>query len=185
MAKAVLEAAAEADAVVVCGDVSNFGYGLREVCEVLSGFEGEVVVVPGNCDLPRQVEDVCEEFGFTYAHGRLVKVGDVKVAGVGGSTRTPFATPFELSEDEIAGLLSGFSGIDDLVLATHCPPHGTKVDKVFSGMHVGSKAIREFIERERPPLCLCGHVHERGGEEDRLGETRIVNVARRGSLLEL
>jgi hypothetical protein len=185
LARAALEAAAEADAVVVCGDISNFGHGLREVCEVLSSFKSEVVVVPGNCDLPRMVEELCGKFGLTYAHGRLVEVGDVKVACVGGSTWTPFDTPFELSEDEIASLLSSFSGVGDVVLATHCPPHGTKVDKIFSGAHVGSKAIREYIERERPLLCLCGHVHERGGEEDAIGRTRVVNVARRGALFEL
>lgn len=186
LARAALEAAAGADAIVVCGDISDFGHGLREVCGVLSSFEGgEVIVVPGNCDLPSEVEKVCSEFGLTYAHGRLIDLGGVKLGTVGGSTKTPFNTPLELGEDEIASLLSRFSNSENLVLATHSPPHGTEVDRIFSGLHVGSRALREFIEREEPLLCACGHVHERGGVEDVVGRTRVVNVARRGLLFEV
>jgi Icc-related predicted phosphoesterase len=39
---------------------------------------------------------------------------------------------------------------------------------------VGSRAIRAFIERRRPPLTLHGHVHESAGV-DRLGGTVSVN----------
>lgn len=185
LARAALAAASGADAIVICGDISDYGHGLREVCEVLSSFKGDVIVVPGNCDPPLEVEGACSEFGLTYAHGRLVELGDIKVGAIGGSTKTPFNTPFELGEDEIASLLSRFSNSKNLVVAVHCPPHGTKVDRTSTGVHAGSKALRGFIEREVPLLCVCGHIHERGGEEDVVGRTRVVNVARRGMLFEL
>ncbi|HBT97715.1 MAG TPA: hypothetical protein DEB25_08855 [Desulfobulbaceae bacterium] len=60
-----------------------------------------------------------------------------------------------------------------MLLLTHAPPHGA-VDRLGSGRHVGSKAVRAFIDEHQPALCVCGHIHEAQGEE-RLGVTRIFN----------
>jgi hypothetical protein len=56
------------------------------------------------------------------------------------------------------------------------PPFGTKIDLASSGIHVGSRAVREMIEKKRPVLHFCGHCHEGFGEE-KLGETISINVA--------
>jgi Icc-related predicted phosphoesterase len=57
---------------------------------------------------------------------------------------------------------------------THSPPWGTRLDRLYNGTPVGSRAIRAFIERHRPPLTLHGHVHESPGV-DRIGTTVSVN----------
>jgi len=41
-------------------------------------------------------------------------------------------------------------------------------------MHVGSEAVRSFIENVQPELCICGHIHE-SMAEDSIGKTRIIN----------
>lgn len=47
------------------------------------------------------------------------------------------------------------------VFVTHSPPWNTKLDMVYpDGAHIGSKAVREFIEREQPLLTIHGHAHE-------------------------
>jgi len=58
------------------------------------------------------------------------------------------------------------------ILVTHNPPFGTKLDKVETGEHVGSKVIREFIEKEKPLLAISAHIHEAGGI-DKIGKTTI------------
>lgn len=60
------------------------------------------------------------------------------------------------------------------VYVTHSPPWGTSLDRLYDGRPVGSRAIRDFIERRRPPLTLHGHVHESAGV-DRIGGTVSVN----------
>jgi Icc-related predicted phosphoesterase len=60
------------------------------------------------------------------------------------------------------------------VLCPHAPPHGTNCDRLGSGAHVGSAALRQLIEREQPDLVLCGHIHESRGE-DLIAATRVVN----------
>jgi uncharacterized protein len=42
----------------------------------------------------------------------------------------------------------------------HAPPYGTNLDKINPTMHVGSIAIRLFIEEQQPYLTLHGHIHE-------------------------
>ncbi len=48
------------------------------------------------------------------------------------------------------------------ILVTHVPPHQSRCDRIFAGQHVGSTAVRRFLEtrRPRPSVHLCGHVHE-------------------------
>jgi uncharacterized protein len=54
-----------------------------------------------------------------------------------------------------------------------------------SGPHLGSEAVLRAIEAKRPPLAVCGHIHESWGTESRLGPTRIVNLGPSGTLLEV
>lgn len=70
--------------------------------------------------------------------------------------------------------LAGQSDPAKTVYVTHSPPWGTSLDRLYDGRPVGSRAIRDFIERRRPPLTLHGHVHESAGV-DRIGTTVSVN----------
>ena len=60
------------------------------------------------------------------------------------------------------------------VMVTHEPPFDTCADLAFTDEHVGSSAIRSFIEQRQPLACFCGHIHE-GAGLDRIGDTIIVN----------
>ncbi|KKQ71278.1 MAG: metallophosphoesterase [Candidatus Peregrinibacteria bacterium GW2011_GWC2_39_14] len=46
------------------------------------------------------------------------------------------------------------------VCVFHAPPYDTNLDLLYAGEHVGSKAIRQFIETHQPWVTLHGHVHE-------------------------
>lgn len=65
------------------------------------------------------------------------------------------------------------------VYVIHTPPHNTNLDIMYDRTHVGSKAVREFIEKHQPPLTLHGHIHESprmsGRITDRIGRTFCVN----------
>lgn len=75
-----------------------------------------------------------------------------------------------------------------LLCAFHGPPHGTALDQVAAGVHVGSREVRAFLERVQPALSLHGHIHESpvvsGRFADRVGRTICVNPGQRmGSAL--
>jgi len=61
------------------------------------------------------------------------------------------------------------------VLVTHVPPYNTQ-DKIFLGMHGGSKELRETIDKYKPRLVLCGHIHEDPGYM-KTGKTLVVNCS--------
>ena len=98
--------------------------------------------------------------------------------GLGGSNYTPFNTPYEFSEQELASfLVSGFDqlgDVQDFILVYHTPPVQTSADRLLNGNHVGSRAVRSFIEERQPLLCLTGHIHESRGE-DHIGRTLVLN----------
>lgn len=66
------------------------------------------------------------------------------------------------------------------IYAIHAPPFNTKMDIITLGAHVGSKAVRDFIEKEQPLLTLHGHIHESpkmsGSWKDNIGGTICINV---------
>ena len=66
------------------------------------------------------------------------------------------------------------------IYVIHAPPFNTKLDIVTTGTHVGSKAVRQFIEKEQPLLTLHGHIHESpnmsGSWKDKIGKTICINV---------
>jgi len=159
------------DAVLFCGDITDRGPASYAE-EVLSLFP-RAYAVHGNMDTP-EVVDSMREMGV-LVHGKKVKLGEWNLVGLGGSNSTPFSTPSEYSEEEIASLLSR-AGVDDFsIVLSHPPPFGL-FDEVGNGMHVGSKAVRKMVEEKRPILLICGHVHEHEGREI-LGETLVVKLA--------
>ena len=65
------------------------------------------------------------------------------------------------------------------IYVMHSPPYGTRLDSIHGGHHVGSKAIKTFVEKSQPLLTLHGHIHESpevsGSFFDKIGETISVN----------
>ncbi|MFH1821149.1 MAG: metallophosphoesterase family protein [Methanobacteriota archaeon] len=164
------------DCVVLMGDLTNFGPPkvAESILELAKSSGVPIFSVPGNCD-PKSILQVMEKQG-TNIHGKCCKFGEVSFVGLGGSNLTPFNTPFELAEVEIQEELAAASCDtgEKWVLVTHAPPHGTKVDRIREGTHVGSKSIRQYIEQKQPLVSFCAHVHEARGV-DVLGRTLIVN----------
>ena len=176
--------AMEADYYFAAGDLATWSRGLDRCGEALRGKASQVYVLPGNHESAEQIADFCEKFGLHNFHEQTMQAGPYRLAGLGYSSPTPFNTPGEYSEEQIAERLERFSGMDGLVLICHAPPFGTDLDRVRSGLHAGSRSVREFIEKRQPAYFFCGHIHEAEGVQIEMGETRAVNVGKRGYLLE-
>jgi Icc-related predicted phosphoesterase len=161
--------------------------------ERLEGTRTPVALIPGNDD----------EFGIDpFLDGstacmnvdeRTAELGPFGVIGFAYSQPTPWNTPRELSEEEIAERLSALGErLADparSIFLIHVPPYDCGLDQaplldeslrptvsagdVLRGP-VGSKSVRAVIERLRPPLAVHGHVHESPGHV-RVGATTCVN----------
>jgi Icc-related predicted phosphoesterase len=96
-------------------------------------------------------------------------------------------------------LLAGGDEMDDAIMLFHSPPYGTHLDRAGLDsrfvehtpldVHVGSIAIRRFIENRQPLLTLHGHVHESaritGVWKSTIGRTVCINAAHDGPELAL
>jgi uncharacterized protein len=175
----VVAQARRADLVLVGGDLTNFG-GAREAEAVLTPLVqvyGEVRAVPGNTDGP-------EVLAYLEAHGQSLdgrgeSFDEVEVYGCGGSGPTPLRGLIERPESDLHARLEAGArtvpGRAPRVVLTHAPPHGTALDRMFAGLHVGSTALRNHLLTHRPTLSLAGHVHEAIGREI-VGTTLSVNA---------
>ncbi|MCS7042570.1 MAG: metallophosphoesterase [Bryobacteraceae bacterium] len=177
--------AQEADVYVAAGDLVSWGRGLDALAPILKSRAPRVWVLPGNHEHESDIEGFCGRHGLNALHGRWFEMDGWRIAGLGHSSPTPFHTPGEYTEEEMAQRLAPFSGLKPLVLICHCPPLGTRLDRAAFGRHIGSRAVREFLEREQPAWFACGHVHEAAGVVTQIGATRAVNAGKGGYLIEL
>lgn len=96
-------------------------------------------------------------------------------------------------------LLAGDDDLGNAVILFHTPPYQTNLDRAaLDGkmidhapldVHVGSIAVRQFIEARQPLLSLHGHIHESarltGSWRDTIGNTVCVSAAHDGTELAL
>jgi Icc-related predicted phosphoesterase len=170
---------AGAAGIIVSGDMTNRGRApqARQVIEAVRALNPVIYAQIGNMDYA-EAGDYLDGEGMNI-HGRgIVLAPGVGMLGVGGSTPTPFATPSEFPEEQLAQWLdAAHAEVRDcasLLLVAHNPPLDTTTDRMGSGQHVGSRAVRAFIERVQPDVCLTGHIHE-ARAVDAIGRTQIVN----------
>jgi len=180
----------EADLILLTGDLTNYG-GAEETKRVLNDImtiNPNVLAQFGNLD-NFSVNDYLEDLGINlHGQAHLYK-RQIVIIGAGGSNRTPFHTPSEFSENTLTNIVTtahrqalNFMQLAEplhtkkipLVLISHSPPYNTATDKLYNGRHVGSRAIRRFIEQHQPDLCITGHIHESKGF-DTIKNTPIYN----------
>ena len=105
---------------------------------------------------------------------RALSVNGVRVFGIGGAGPARFGFRYEWGEEEISLLLPP----PHEILLTHAPPIGTRLDRLASGGHVGSQAVRDIATYGCRAL-VCGHIHESAGV-DRIGDVVMLNAGSLG-----
>jgi Icc-related predicted phosphoesterase len=168
--------------------------------ERLAGTGVRLYMTGGNDDEPAVLETLDRHDGehVVASEGRLIELDDVhSMITVGLSTPTPWDTPREASEQEIADAIDTAAAevpdVSRCVFNLHCPPKDTPIDTclklevvpgelprpIRSGGRFlttggGSSAVREAVERYQPLVGLHGHIHESGGRF-RIGRTQTFN----------
>jgi Icc-related predicted phosphoesterase len=215
----------DADYYFAAGDLVSWARGLDKMGEIMKRRAGRVYVLPGNHESEQDIAAFCSRFGFVNFHGKsfavdgagektnreAAKTKATRFAGLGYSSPTPFNTPGEYTEEELASRLGQLASRNspaaesptpdsptlsvsgpvivpepDLdVLICHAPPLNTALDRIREGLHGGSRAVREYIDKYQPRYFFCGHIHEAEGVVIQMGATRAQNVGKHGYLLEL
>jgi len=171
--------AAEVDVVLAAGDFASVHRGLEETLEPLREIDTPTLLVPGNNETETALREACTGWqAATVLHGEGTEIDGLVFWGLGaGVPITPWGWSFDLDEEGAAERLAECPA--GAVLVLHSPPKG-HVDK-----GLGSESILEAIERIRPPVAVCGHIHECWGHESTIGPSRIFNLGPDGTTLDL
>lgn len=172
--------AQKADIYILDGDLSDIGRGLDSGSEILAPLKEKLWFMPGNNETWRQTKDLCQKYGFTDFHQKIIKQENFIFGGLGYSLLSPFNTPGEVNEEEFAKSLKEFTAYKNLCLFCHNPAKDTQLDILPNGLHVGSQAIRKFIEINQPIYFFSGHIHENEGKIQRLKNTTCFGLGKSG-----
>ncbi|MDP4506290.1 metallophosphoesterase family protein [Nonomuraea turcica] len=129
----------------------------------------------GNVDIPRLWPEFAQP-GHHVLDGQVAEIGGLRFGFVGGGLRTPYRTPYEISDEEYAAKVEAIGEVD--VLCCHIPPAVPELlyDVVARRFERGSEATLEAIRRTQPRYALFGHVHNPLRDRIRVGRTECMNV---------
>ena len=168
------------DAILFCGDIVDDEDNPNGV---LAAFRKPVFVVPGNHDSPSTFDFLVQRYKVKNLHGYGYKAGKFGFFGCGSVN----LGIWQQSETEIFEMLKrGAEYVKDCkrkVLVSHVHPAQSKMSLV-SGFE-GSEGLRKAIEELQPDLVFCSHVCEAEGIEEKIGKTRVIQVGRKGKVLEV
>jgi Icc-related predicted phosphoesterase len=175
--------AADADGLWTCANERKIRFGTYTVC-------GYSFVPP----TPFALKD-----WERYDVSRFVDPGAVSPEdGTRSVPASESETRYRTIRDDLAALV-GDGNVARAVFLFHAPPYqtvldraaldGQMVDHAPLDVHVGSKAIRRFVEKRQPWVTLHGHVHESarltGEWRERIGRTFVLGAAHDGPELAL
>lgn len=176
----------DVDLIILAGDLSIFEEGLEGLLKPLTKLNKKIAIIPGNHEseadifmLKRQYPDMVYDL-----HQYAFKIKNVGFFGCGLAN----IGPNEISEYDLKKKIqNSFNYVKDAdkkIMVVHMPPYKTKLDQVGK-FNIGSPAVREMIEKLKPDKCICGHVHETFGLEDKLNDTDVMNVGPNGKIIEI
>ena len=129
--------------VIVCGDITQFGPGELAI-NFLNQIPIETFAITGNIDTT-DVDNAINKSKAKNIDGKKIEKNGIKFIGIGGTH------PSQQKILSIEKLLDEKS-----VIISHVPPYGLQ-DRVFIGMHAGSKELRGLVDKQKPRLVICGH----------------------------
>jgi len=168
------------DLVILTGDITGF----IETENLLKPFikKGKkVVFVPGNWETKETADFLSKLYGVKNIGEHYLKYKDIGIFGIGSADWRLF-----LNEKKAFNKLKkDFEKIKDLekkIMVSHVHAAGTKSE--FSGIP-GSEALRKAIKEFQPNLFISGHIHEAEGLQEKIGKTKVINVGKKGKIIEI
>jgi hypothetical protein len=172
------------DLVILAGDLTLADRSTEGIIGPFKKAGKKVLLIPGNHETLATADFLAQLYGVKNIHGYSVRYEDVGIFGAGGAN----IGLNQLSEKETYDLLKkGFDGIKYLkkrIMVTHVHPSGTKMEK-FTSFFKGSEGVRKAVEAFKPDILLCSHVHEAEGLEETIGNTKVINVGKKGKIINI
>ncbi len=178
----LLKISKKVDILVCAGDITNWGEGLKSILKKFEKLKKIMLIIPGNHESEEEMHEACKNLKYVInLHKGAYFEGEFAFFGFGGGGFAMEDKNFEKISKKFFKDAKG----KKIILITHAPPFGTKLDNLPGLGHRGCMSIRKFIEDAQPLVHICGHLHETAGSVDKIGKTIIVNPGPHGRIIEL
>lgn len=173
------------DVVILAGDLTFLEESTKNLIGPFVKKGKEVFIIPGNHESNITTDYLATKYSVKNLHGYSFKKNNLGFFGAGGATDIG---PYTIDDKEIFELLKKAhkylekNKTKKKIMVTHM--HSKDSQSEFSGVS-GSEAVKKAIEKFQPEILINGHIHEAGGIEEKIGKTKIINVARREKIFEI
>lgn len=173
-----------ADLVIICGDITQSETSTDNLIGPFVRRGKKVLIIPGNHEGPATVDFLSKIYDAINLNEDVHIKYDI---GIFGCSAVNLGI-HQMSDEETFSVLSkGFQKVKTKgkkIMVTHVHPDGMKMGELTK-FFPGSLAVRKAVDEFKPDILLCGHVHEAEGIEEIVGKTRVINVGRKGKILEI
>jgi Icc-related predicted phosphoesterase len=172
------------DLVILAGDITWLDQSSQGIIGPFVKAKKQVLLIPGNHEPNTTIDFLAEMYPNTKnLHGEHHKIGNLGIFGAGYDS---FMGPFSIEDEKIfENLKKSHDKIKEAkrkLMITHALPAGSKAE-VFE--YSGSMAVKKAIKEFKPDIVVSGHIHEAGGIEEKIGKTKVINVARKPKIFEI
>jgi len=175
------------DLVIMSGDLTYAEQSVDYLVGPFAKRKLDVLIVPGNHETNATAQFLEKAYApyVKDLHGRSIIKKQVGIFGAGGASVGPV---FSGEKEIYAALHRGFEKVKyskKKIMVTHAHPSETFMATLTHPIIKGSTCIRRAIEQFKPDIAICSHAHEGEGIEERIGKTRLINVGKRGKIIEI
>ncbi len=165
------------DLVVLAGDIYGYEDGDEGILTPFVKAKQKVLFVPGNCEFDAEREMLSKS--AKEIHNYYVTYKGVGIAGIGSPD-----WKLSLNDKDFGNIKRNFDRMKakKKILVSHLHAEGTMAE--FSGVP-GERVLRKAVKDFKPDLLISAHIHEAEGIEDKIGKTKVIQVGRRGKVLEI
>ncbi|MEK6918025.1 MAG: metallophosphoesterase [Nanoarchaeota archaeon] len=172
------------DIIILSGDLTFAERSIKGIIGPFAKQKKPILIIPGNHESVA-TNALLAELYSPYSknlHGYYIVKDGIGFFGAG----TANMGPHQIKDSEIYDLLKRshekIKNLSKKIMVTHIHPENSKME--FSGFK-GSKAVKKAIESFQPDIAICSHIHEAAGLEEKIGKTRVINVARKEKVFEI
>jgi len=171
------------DLIILAGDLTFMDNSTKNLIGPFIEAGKEVLIIPGNHESKETIDFLAEKYPNTKSiHGYSLRRGNLGIFGSGtidwgidsGETRKLFKD-LERGHEKI-------KDANKKIMVTHMHHRGGKAE--FSGF-LGSSGVKKAIKEFHPDILISAHIHEAGGIEEQIGDTKIINVSRKPKIFEI
>ena len=168
------------DLVILTGDM----VGLVPTKDIIKPFKDKnqkIVFVPGNWETKEEAQELSRKYKIKNLQEHYLKYKNTGLFGIGSADWALYPDE-ERTFKHLKKEHEKIKNLEKKILVSHLHAAGTKSE--LSGFE-GNQGIRKAINKFQPDLFISGHIHELEGVEEKIGKTRVINVGKKGKILEI